>query len=207
MIKIQYDIISFEGARLLIFEVTESVEALFQQLDYVDYNEFSKLVSDKRKKEYLGVRVALKFLLGVEKIIQYDTERKPSLSDNSFQLSVSHSGSWIAVMVHPIRAVGIDIEVPTPKIQNIYKRFLNETEQAAFSNGDNLNQLLLAWSGKEALYKIIGKEAVDFANQLHLFPFENKKEGTFNAEHIPTKQKYQLHYIQNELYTLVYCIV
>ena len=206
MIKIQYDIISFEGARLLIFEVTESVEALFQQLDYVDYNEFSKLVSDKRKKEYLGVRVALKFLLGVEKIIQYDTERKPSLSDNSFQLSVSHSGSWIAVMVHPIRAVGIDIEVPTPKIQNIYKRFLNETEQAAFSNGDNLNQLLLAWSGKEALYKIIGKEAVDFANQLHLFPFENKKEGTFNAEHIPTKQKYQLHYIQNELYTLVYCI-
>ena len=207
MIKIQYDIISFEGARLLIFEVTESVEALFQQLDYVDYNEFSKLVSDKRKKEYLGVRVALKFLLGVEKIIQYDTERKPSLSDNSFQLSVSHSGSWIAVMVHPIRAVGIDIEVPTPKIQNIYKRFLNETEQAAFSNGDNLNQLLLAWSGKEALNKIIGKEAVDFANQLHLFPFENKKEGTFNAEHIPTKQKYQLHYIQNELYTLVYCIV
>ena len=206
MNQISKDIISIDDARLFIFEITESVEVLFRQLDFVDSIEFSKLVSDKRKKEYLGVRIALKLLLGVEKTIQYDTERKPTLSDNSFQISVSHSGSWIAVMVHPTRPVGIDIEVPTTKIQNIYKRFLNETEQTAFANGENLNQLLLAWSGKEALYKIIGKEAVDFAKQLHLFPFENKKEGTFNAEHIPTKQKYQLHYIQNESYTLVYCI-
>ena len=207
MNQIAGNIISTDGARLLIFEINESVEALFQQLDFVDKTEFLKLVSDKRKKEYLGVRIALKHLLGVEKTIQYDAERKPSLSDNSFRISISHSGCWVAVMVHPGKSVGIDIEIPTAKIQKIYKRFLNCTEQRELSNAENLNQLLLAWSGKEALYKIIGKEAVDFAKQLHIFPFETRSEGTFTAEHVQTKQKYQLHYIQNEAYTLVYCLI
>ncbi len=200
-------IISIENTRILVFQVIQSIDELYQQLDYVDQEEFSKLVSDKRKREYLGVRVALKNLLGVEKKIVYDADRKPRFSDHSYHISISHSADWIAVMADSTHPVGIDIEVPTAKIQKIYKRFLNEREQLELSNGQNLNQLLLAWSGKEALYKIIGKEAVDFAKNLHIFPFEVAGEGSFDAEHSSTKQKYQLHYIQNETYTLVYCVV
>jgi 4'-phosphopantetheinyl transferase len=202
-----YAIISIDGASLLVLDNNESMNELIQELDNVDFSEFSKLVSDKRKLEYLGVRVALKQLLGCEKTIIYDTDRKPSLSDNSFNISVSHSGKWIALMAHPTRLVGIDIEVPTEKIKKIYNRFLSETEQNQLSNGENMNQLMLAWSAKEALYKIIGKDAVDFANQLHIFPFELKDEGKLSAEHIASKQKYQLQYIQNKFFTLVYCIV
>ena len=194
-------------AKVLIFNVTESIDDLYKQLDFVDIAEFSTLVSDKRKLEYLAVRVALKQLLGIEKKIVYDDERKPAFSDKSFQISVSHSANWIAVIAHPTRIVGIDIEVPTEKMRKLYTRFLNETEKKELSNGENLTQLMLAWSGKEALYKIIGIEAVDFAKQLHIFPFEIKNEGTFEAEHIPTKQKYQLQYIQNENFVLVYCVV
>ena len=199
--------ISIENARILIFKIDKTVEELFSQLEFPDINEFSKLVSDKRRLEYLGVRIALKNLLGVEKKIVYNEEGKPVFIDRSFHISVSHSGSWIAVVAHPDRQVGIDIEVPTEKIKKLYKRFLNETEQKELSNGENLNQLMLAWSAKEALYKIIGKEAVDFANQLHIFPFEIKNEGIFTAEHVSTKQRYNLHYTQNEAYTLVFCIV
>jgi len=199
--------ITIQNARILVFQLSQSIDELYQQLDYVDPDEFSKLVSDKRKREYLGVRVALKNMLGVEKKIEYDADRKPRFSDDSYYISISHSADWIAVMADPNHPVGIDIEVPTAKIQKIYKRFLNEREQLELSNGQNLNQLLLAWSGKEALFKIIGKEAVDFAKHLHIFPFEVASEGLFNAEHSSTKQKYQLHYIQNETYTLVYCVV
>ena len=199
--------ISIENARILIFKIDKTVEELFSQLEFPDISEFSKLVSDKRRLEYLGVRIALMNLLGVEKKIVYDRDGKPAFIDKSFHISVSHSGSWIAVVVHPNRQVGIDIEVPTEKIKKLYKRFLNETEQKELSNGENLNQLMLAWSAKEALYKIIGKEAVDFANQLHIFPFETKMEGVFTAEHVSTKQRYNLHYIQNEAYTLVFCVV
>ncbi len=199
-------IISIDEARLMVFEVHDSVDEMCQKLSFIDLTEFSNLKSDKRRLEYLGVRVALKNLLGEEKKITYDSEGKPVFSDKSFQISISHSGRWIAVMAHPQKKVGIDIEIPTQKIAKIYQRFLNETEQKELSDGENLNQLLLAWSAKEALYKIIGKDAIDFANHLHIFPFEVQSEGTFEAEHVPTKQKYKLHYIQNEIFTLVYCV-
>ena len=199
--------IRYEEAHLLIFELTESIDELYKQLDFVNIDEFSRIVSEKRKSEYLAVRVAMKKMLGSEKIIIYDTDGKPALSDGSLQISISHSANWIAVMAHPTRSVGIDIEVPTEKMKKLYKRFLSETEQKELSNGEHLNKLMLAWSAKEALYKIIGMEAVDFAKQLRIYPFEVKETGTFIGEHIPTKQQYKIQYIQNQDFVLAYCVV
>jgi len=199
--------IRYEEAHLLIFELTESIDELYKQLDFVNIDEFSRIVSEKRKSEYLAVRVAMKKMLGSEKIIIYDSDGKPALSDESFQISISHSANWIAVMAHPTRSVGIDIEVPTEKMKKLYKRFLSETEQKELSNGEHLNKLMLAWSAKEALYKIIGMEAVDFAKQLRIYPFEVKETGTFIGEHIPTKQQYKIQYIQNQDFVLAYCVV
>jgi len=109
-------------------------------------------------------------------------------------------------MAHSTCSIGVDVECPNDKIQKIYTRFLSNVEQKDLSNGKNINQLLLAWSVKEALYKIIGKEAVDFANQLRIFHFEPKLSGEIMAQHTPTKKLYQLRYIQNSAYTLVYCV-
>ncbi|MDP4239141.1 MAG: 4'-phosphopantetheinyl transferase superfamily protein [Bacteroidota bacterium] len=200
--------ISFKEARLLVWELTENIETLQGQLNLVeaDKTKLDKIVTEKRKLEFLGIRVALKTLLGKEIQIEYDLDGKPHLSDQSYQISISHSNKWIAVMAHPTRKVGVDIECPTDKIQRLYKRFLSITEQEELSRGEDLKQLLLAWSGKEALYKIIGKEAVDFANQLRIFPFEVKSSGEMKAQHIPTKSFYQLLYQQTGQYTLVYCL-
>lgn len=190
----------------LIYRISQTAEELALQLDDIDIEEFEKVISNKRKLEYLGVRVAIKRLLGTEKKIRYNADGKPFLTDNSFKISVSHSGCWVAVIAHPTSEVGIDIEVPTEKIKKIYPRFLNDEEQKYLAVGENLNLLMLAWSGKEALYKIIGKDAVDFAQQLHISAFEISNNGIFKVEHVPTKQKYELQYIQNKDYTLVYCV-
>jgi phosphopantetheinyl transferase len=88
----------------------------------------------------------------------------------------------------------------------LYTRFLSLTEQKELSEGKDIHQLLLAWSAKEALYKIIGKEAIDFATQLRIFPFNVQPSGELNAEHIPTKTIYKLQYQQTNEYTLVYCM-
>ena len=202
------ELITLKDARVLVCELTDSVESLKEQITLIesDNTEFEKIVSEKRKLEFLGIRVALKSLLGKEIKIQYDNEGKPHLLDGSYQISVSHTNNWIAVMAHPTQKVGIDIECPTDKIRNLYTRFLSSMEQNELSDGKDTRQLLLAWSGKEALYKIIGKEAVDFANQLRIFPFEVQSKGEMKAQHIPTQQLYQLYYQQNEKYTLVYCL-
>jgi 4'-phosphopantetheinyl transferase len=200
------DIITLDKARILVWELTGNIDDLLLELPEVDIVELEKHTSEKRKLEFLGVRIALKALLGKEIIVKYDADGKPFLADNSYHISVSHSGKWIAVMAHPTQLVGIDIEIPTDKIQKIYKRFLSQTEQEELSNGNNISQLQLAWSAKEALYKIIGKEAVDFAKQLRIFPFEVKPAGEISALHIESNTLYRLHYIQNSAYTLVYCL-
>lgn len=200
--------IKSDGVLLLIWELTETLDELKKEFQLSDneFIEFNKIVSEKRKLEYLGVRIALKELLGKKVSILYDKDRKPFLADSSYQVSISHSKNLIAVMAHSSSPVGIDIECRTDKIGKLYNRFLNETEQNELSAGENINQLSVVWSAKEALYKIIGKEAVDFANQLRIFPFVVKHEGEIVAEHIPTKKQYQLKYIQNSEYTLVFCV-
>jgi len=198
-----------DDTRILIWELTESIDELLGllKLTGLEVAECEKFTSTKRKLEYLGVRIALKKLLGDDVIICYNAEGKPSLSNNKFQISISHSNRWIAVMAHPTRPVGIDIERPSDKIQKLYTRFLSKTEQEELSDGKDNRQLQLAWSAKEALYKIIGKEAIDFAHQLRIFPFEVKTEGNLTALHVPTNTLYQLSYFQSPAYTLVYCLV
>jgi len=204
----KHEVIELENARIMVWQLTESVETLKGQLDMTEQEKigFDKINSDKRRLEFLGIRVALNALLGKEIHIEYDMEGKPHLSDRSYQISISHSNKWIAVMAHPSRMVGIDIECPTDKIQKLYRRFLSRTEQAELSDGKDIRQLLLAWSGKEALYKIIGKEAVDFATQLRIFPFEVKPSGSVKAQHIPSDSYFQLFYQLTEQYALVYCL-
>lgn len=197
---------STDNVRLLVWELTESIVELQSQLFEIDKKELETRVSDKRKLEFVGVRVALKALLGKEVCIKYDENGKPFLKDGSFHISVSHSGRWIVVMAHSNRFVGVDIEIPTDKIQKLAPRFLGAAEQVELSDCLNMKQLQLAWSAKEALYKIIGNEAVDFAKQLRIFPFEVKSHGEIMAEHSPKKKQFKLQYIQLPEFTLVYCL-
>ena len=202
------ELITLNDAGLLVWELTESSETLRNQLDLTESDKivFEKIVSEKRKLEFLGIRIALKTLLGREIQIGYDGNGKPHLLDNKHHISVSHSHQWIAVMAHPTHSVGIDIECPTDKIQKLYTRFLSSEEQHDLSEGKDNRQLLLAWSAKEALYKIIGKDAIDFATQLRIFPFKVKQSGEMLAQHVPTKSLYKLYYRLTDNYSMVYCL-
>lgn len=200
--------ISAKGAFLKVYEITENVDKLLEKLQLSEYEQlkFESIASEKRKLEFLGIRIAFKEMFGKEFEIRYDSVGKPFLMDNSYKISISHSKKWIAVMAHPTRPVGIDIECRNDKIQKLHKRFLSEVEQKELSNGENVGQLELAWSAKEALFKIIGNQAVDFSKQLRIFTFEAKNQGEIFAEHIPTKKKYELSYIQTSAYSLVCCL-
>ena len=167
--------------------------------------EFQKIRTDKRKLEFLAVRVALKKMLGEEVYVSYTDEGKPFLAEKQMNISISHSKKWVAVGVHPDAQIGVDIECWSDKIPKLYKRFLNEEEQEYLS--DDTKKLHIAWSAKEALYKIIGKTAVDFANQLQIFPFDaTESRRIFFAEHLVSGKLFKLHYSYNEDFVLVWCV-
>ncbi len=193
--------------RLIVWETTETTDDLLKELHCPQsIAEYSRLTSEKRRKEFLAVRVALKRALGKEHVIIYDNDGKPYLSDNCFNISISHSGSWVAVVLHPARPVGIDLECVGKKVQRVYKRFLCAEEQNHLLGDKSVEKLHIAWSAKEAAYKIIGKEAVDFSTQLYVEPFEVKEKGKLITIHTTSGKKYYFDYLQAENYVLVYGI-
>lgn len=197
-----------EDARIMVILAEQPIGELINSLsNYEDYKtEFLKITSEKRKREFLGVRIAMNILTGKNVIINYDENQKPFLSDAIWKISVSHSCGYIAVIAHPEAEVGIDIECRTAKVSKVYKRFLNEEEQAYFIHDEDTGLLEIAWSAKEALYKIIGKIAHDFARQLHLYPFILKESGSIKAAQTTDFKLFTLQYIQNDKFTMVYCI-
>ena len=51
-------------------------------------------------------------------------------------------------------------------------------KEPAMMEGDEVYALLLHWSAKEALFKLMGVEEVDFIRHLRIFPFSLSEEGS-----------------------------
>jgi hypothetical protein len=59
-------------------------------------------------------------------------------------------------------------------VERVRSRFLGDDEKA-----DSLDQLLTLWSAKEAVFKLIQKEGVDFKRNLRSCPFNQDVRGCF----------------------------
>ena len=119
----------------------------------------------------------------------------------------THTRGYVAVALHPEREVGIDIEQVSERALKVADRFMcgeelagqaealkgcpEEAEQAA------LYYVLLHWSAKETLYKLMGEEEVDFSRHLRILPFRLRPEGRFSGCECRTRQgmRYEIRYM------------
>ncbi len=167
------DNIKSESIIWAVREIHESLGNLFELLQkkelYLPY--LSQITSENRKREWLTVRVLLKEMLGEEKEILYTSTGKPYLSDNSYQISISHTKGLVAIALHSKMKVGIDIEHISPRIHKIRSRFMNEKENEQLNKEHEEIHLLLHWSAKESMFKILEEQDVDFKSCLHINPF------------------------------------
>jgi len=200
-------VLELDHCHIIIAEITETTEELIPLLEnFHSYeNEFNQIKAAKRKKEYISVRILVNILMQKNVIIAYDNVHKPYLINSEYTISISHSGIYFALMVSRKGLAGIDIEGRTNRVFKVRERYLdrNELEFMMVDNGDT-RALEIAWSAKEALYKVIGNEAYDF-HTLKIKPFHADLQGSLKANFEPAEKEFTLHYIQNEDYTLVYC--
>jgi 4'-phosphopantetheinyl transferase EntD len=165
-------------------------------------------MTENRKKEWLTIRVLLKELLGTEEEIFYSSSGKPYLSDNLYHISISHTKGYAALILNKENEVAIDIERISPKVENIWKRFVSEEEEKALSQSESRIHLLLYWSAKETLFKRIDIDDVDFKTHLHIRPFEPVlgEWSDFEAYETRTKNQncFNIKYFVHEDYVLTY---
>lgn len=200
----------YKDASIIVGEMTDDVTKMCRQLtNFNTYREeYDNLKHEKRKKEFLCVRIALNDTLDKEVKIIYDEHRKPAIADNKMHLSISHSGPFFALMLHPRSDVGIDLECRTNRVLNVYKRFLNTQEQELFYHPEDTRSLEIVWSAKEALYKIIGHNAVDFTKSLTVHPFTPAESGIIRAthQHETSTKDFDIYYTIDSAYTMAACI-
>lgn len=168
-----------------IWKIGETIETLYRGacLSESEIAEYGKYTHPKRKMEWLGARNVLNTLLnhcGYEYSgLHKGKLNKPILRNNSIHVSLAHSYPYAVALIHKNSPCGIDIEKAKLALIQISYRFLNESELSFIDH--RLDSLCLAWSAKEALYKMYGEMGLSFRNNMYLEPFEPRNNGEIRA--------------------------
>lgn len=113
------------GAHLLVWEVEENESTLISLLPSTILTdaEYEEIKIPHKKIELLASRVAIRHLAKSLNVvfegIKKDENGKPYLVNSHWHMSVTHSRHFMAVVMHPEKAVGIDIERPQ-KNSNVF---------------------------------------------------------------------------------------
>ena len=91
------------------------------------------------------------------------------------QMNYSHTKEWLFWGEHPEFSIGVDIEFERQQLLKIKHKFCTP-EELQFCN-ENIQQILLIWSAKEAMYKAYGKKEVDFKEQMNVWDFEHLSDA------------------------------
>lgn len=160
---------SSDGELLSIWKFEESAEELlplFPEWGQEFVNEIGGYKSERRQIEYLSVRALLLNALGHECQVFHADDGKPFLSDgDGMHVSISHTKGYASIFLSPNRNVGVDVEQISDRIFRVKNTFLSEEEQKNIDSSDKI-QLLLCWSAKETVYKLMPGLSLEYWNQI-----------------------------------------
>ena len=158
---------------LFLWKLSETEIELNSNID-LSLSSISKLdliKSSSQRKQFLGVQNLLKLHNINNGSLFYDKNGKPHLSNNKF-ISISHSFEYCGVIVADVK-VGLDIEKFRPKILNISKKFISESDWnlIKLSSVENVTKV---WTIKEAVFKAFGHKAIDFKKNIIITSINKK---------------------------------
>ena len=158
---------------LFLWKLSETEIELNNHID-LSLSSISKLdliKSSTQRKQFLGVQNLLKLHNINNDSLFYDKNGKPHLSNNKF-ISISHSFEYCGVIVSDVK-VGLDIEKFRPKILNISKKFISESDWnlIKLSSVENVTKV---WTIKEAVFKAFGHKAIDFKKNIIITSINKK---------------------------------
>ena len=163
--------------KVYLWKITETEENLLslRTLSLPEQSHLQSLKNPQKRLHWLAYRVLLGEVLGNDFEINYFADGKPELVRPKKFLSVSHSKDFVAIFLSDTQAVGVDIEKITDRIQKIYPKFLNETEQQSSDLSDS-TLLHFYWGAKEAVYKLFNSHRLLFAKQIHIDSIDSEKQ-------------------------------
>jgi 4'-phosphopantetheinyl transferase len=90
---------------------------------------------------------------------------KPFLKAINANISYTHSKNYVSAILSLTKAVGIDIEFESSRLTVVKNKFLTQEEQLKFASPP---ELCMAWTAKEAAYKLYGKKGVSLKDDIEI---------------------------------------
>jgi 4'-phosphopantetheinyl transferase len=200
-----------DKARIGIWKIEESYEELKWQLQWGqrDLEQFKAIKDEQRAIHWLSSRVLLRQMLNTDKFIDLQTDEygKRFLANFDSQLSISHSGDLVAVILSGNK-VGIDLQRIDQKIEPLAQKFISKKEWEEIEKDHLLERIHIYWCGKEALYKLYGKRKLDFRENLYIHPFNWSETGitTGQISKADFKKEFPLYFRKMDNYILAYAV-
>lgn len=130
-----------------------------------------KLDSRGREAERLAVAELVRYALGEDIVLGHRPDGSPAVSVPGIEISVSHCATCAAIALSD-RHIGIDVETDRLQLARVAPRVLSPAEIDCYS--DNL---VAAWTLKEALYKAALTPGLDFRRDICL-PLDGSDTAT-----------------------------
>ena len=197
-------------ATIGVWQITETEEELTQlsATPSDEMEEISFIRSESLRKQRLAVRALLNTLFDEKVYLSHHDNGKPYIENNPINISITHTAKYVAVILHEEENVGIDIESLDRDFSVVEKKALSEDEIEDLEDEKRNEQLAIYWCAKEAIFKLLSRYNVDFAEQIEVERFRPRGEGELEATftYKDEEEEFDLEYITFDRHVLVWVV-
>lgn len=165
-----YKYIENEEIKIVFWKIEEPESFFLEEAHLKNDLKLSEFKHPLSRIHWLAGRKLLFEILGKELYTQLDKDKngKPFLKNDKLNISLSHSGIYVAVALSCFQ-VGIDIQEFNNKLPKLASKFIPEEMLSQIVNKPAYAEKChLHWGVKEAIFKAYGKGALDFKKHIIL---------------------------------------
>ena len=216
-----YIIISYMGlylrkklenkAEISVWQITETEQELIDMCSVPtdEMEEISLIRSESLRKQKLAVRALLNEVFEEKVYLSHHDNGKPYLENCVTNISITHTEKYVAIITHDEDDLGIDIESLDRDFSAVEKKALSEDEIDDLDDDkeEKNEQLAIYWCAKEAIYKRMSINRVEFAEQIEVEKFNLRDEGELEATFIHKdehEEEFELGYMTFDRHVLVW---
>lgn len=183
--------------RLALWHLDESAEQLLSIITNANaIAAATKLGNERRRRETLAVYALLQHVTGSDTIaIRHLPSGAPKV--DGWNVSISHTKGYVAVIASGTRNVAVDIEYRSNRVDKIAERFLRSDESATTTD-----ERLAFWCAKETTYKYFSDSNLTF-EQIRIRRAA-PPEDSLVADNLLNGEQISINVVQRADYILAY---
>lgn len=198
-------------AEISVWKITETEEELIRisSVPSDEMEEIMLLRNESQRKQKLAVRALLNEIFDEKVYLGHHDNGKPFLENCITNISITHTDKYVAVITHEEEDLGIDIESLDRDFSAVEHKVLSEEEIDDIDEDRKNEQLAIYWCAKEAIYKRMSQNRVDFAEQIEIEKFSPRGEGELEATFIHKdghEEEFELGYTTFDRHVLVWVV-